>query len=399
MALASAQRNDDMGRGRATGSGPLAASRAVMGLERVSKTYPGQSQPAVNELSLDIMQGEIFSLLGPSGCGKTTTLRMVAGLETPDLGVIRFGDTSIFDAGRGLCVPPEKREVGMVFQSYAIWPHMTVRENIGYPLKVKGCSRKQIDERVSNVLHLVGMGHLAERSAVLLSGGQQQRIALARALVYEPAFLLLDEPFSNLDAKLRENMRMELKLLQAKLKLTVLFVTHDQVEALSLSSRMAILDHGHVQQIGTPRQLYEKPVNEIVRDFLGSSVMLTGACGGCDQDGRVGLRIGGALGEVRVERPDDVAVGSGTEMVCSVRPEDIAVFPGHELPESAATASLCLQGVVEASLFTGDRTEYRIRISDQNPVLVYGRRRDSFKDGASVTLAIPLDCLRLWPKR
>jgi iron(III) transport system ATP-binding protein len=368
-----------------------------MRLDRVSKTYPGQSQPAVSDLSLDILQGEIFSLVGPSGCGKTTTLRMVAGLETPDTGIIRFGDTSIFDAARGLCVPPEKREVGMVFQSYAIWPHMTVMENIGYPLKVKGYARKEIDERVAGVLNLVGMSQLAERSAVLLSGGQQQRVALARALVYEPAFLLLDEPFSNLDAKLRESMRMELKLLQAKLRLTVLFVTHDQVEALSLSSRMAILDHGHVQQIGTPRELYEKPANETVRDFLGSSVILTGACGGCDKDGRVGLRIAGALGELRIERPDHVAVESGTEIVCSVRPEDIAVFPGHELP-AAAAASLCLRGVVEASLFTGDRTEYRVKISDQNPVLVYGRRRDCFKDGASVTLAIPLECLRLWPK-
>jgi ABC-type Fe3+/spermidine/putrescine transport system ATPase subunit len=368
-------------------------------LERVSKTYPGQSQPAISDLSLDIMQGEIFSLVGPSGCGKTTTLRMVAGLETPDSGIIHFGDTTVFDAARGLCIPPEKREIGMVFQSYAIWPHMTVRENIGYPLKVKGYSRRQIVERVSNVLNLVGMNHLAERPAVLLSGGQQQRVALARALVYEPAFLLLDEPFSNLDAKLRESMRIELKLLQAKLKLTVLFVTHDQVEALSLSSRMAILDHGHVQQIGTPRELYEKPANEIVRDVLGNSVILTGASGGCDKDGRVDMRIAGAVGEVPIERPDGVAVERGAEMLCSVRPEDIAVFPGHEPPAAAATASLCLQGVVETSLFIGDRTEYRVKISEQNPVLVYGRRRDCFNDGEPVTLAIPLDCLRLWPKR
>jgi iron(III) transport system ATP-binding protein len=367
-------------------------------LDCVSKTYPGQAQPAVSDLSFEIMQGEIFSLVGPSGCGKTTTLRMVAGLEAPDSGIIRFGDTTIFDAERGLCVPPEKREIGMVFQSYAIWPHMTVRENIGYPLKVKGYSRKQIGERVSDVLHLVGMSDLAEQHAVLLSGGQQQRVALARALVYEPAFLLLDEPFSNLDAKLRESMRIEVKLLQAKLKLTVLFVTHDQVEALSLSSRMAVLNHGHVQQVGTPRELYEKPVNEIVRDFLGSSVILTGASAGCDKDGRV-VRIAGAHGEVRIECPDNVAVERGTEVVCSVRPEDIVVFPGHELPAAAAAASLYLRGVVEAALFTGDRTEYRVRISDQSPVLVYGPRRDCLKDGAPVTLAVPLDCLRLWPKR
>ncbi len=231
------------------------------------KTYPGGAQPAVKGLSLDVYNGEIVTLLGPSGCGKTTTLRMVAGLEVPDQGDIFFGDHSVVMTSRRLFVPPDKRKVGMVFQSYAIWPHMTVEQNVAFPLQSRKCPRREVRERVWRALELVGMAGFEDRPGPLLSGGQQQRVALARALVSEPRLLLLDEPFSNLDAKLREQMRTELKLLQKRLKVAVLFVTHDQIEALSLSNRIALMNSGVVQQQGSPQLLDEEPANEFVRIF------------------------------------------------------------------------------------------------------------------------------------
>ena len=199
-----------------------------------------------------IQRGEVFTLLGPSGCGKTTTLRLVAGLERPDAGEIMLRGRIVASAAPALFVPPHKRNLGMVFQSYAIWPHLSVFENVAYPLRLRGTPAAALRERVTGVLDLVGLHGLAERAATLLSGGQMQRLALCRALVYEPDLLLLDEPFSSLDAKLREQMRVELKLLQRRLGVTVLFVTHDQVEALSLSDRIAVMQRGRVEQVGSP---------------------------------------------------------------------------------------------------------------------------------------------------
>ena len=205
-------------------SKPLAAIR----LENLSKTYPGATEKAVDGLTLEVADGEVFTLLGPSGCGKSTTLRMVAGLEEPDEGSIHFGGKAVVVTNQDIAIPPEKRNVGMVFQSYAIWPHMTVEENVGFPLKARKFPGAEIKPRVAKVLELVGMGGMEKRPGPLLSGGQQQRVALARALVNEPRILLLDEPFSNLDAKLREQMRLEVKLLQKRLNIAVLFVTHEK---------------------------------------------------------------------------------------------------------------------------------------------------------------------------
>jgi iron(III) transport system ATP-binding protein len=211
---------------------------------------------AVDDLNLEIEEGEIFTLLGPSGCGKTTTLRLIAGLEWPDHGEIVLGEHTVLSVRRDIFVPSHKRNLGMVFQSYAIWPHMTVFENVAYPLKVRHIASSQIRDRVIRTLDLVGLGGLENRQAPQLSGGQQQRVALARALVHEPRILLLDEPFSNLDAKLREQMRFHLKLLLKKINITVVFVTHDQIEALSLSDRTAVMNAGHIDQLGSPRELY-----------------------------------------------------------------------------------------------------------------------------------------------
>src|SRR5215471_12742339 len=250
--------------GTSVGAEP-GTTETVLSLDRVTKLF-GTTR-AVDEVSLSVRRGEVFTLLGPSGCGKTTTLRLVAGLEHPDAGEITLRGRVVASARRRLFVPPHKRNLGMVFQSYAIWPHMTVFDNVAYPLALRGTKRAIAREKVSRVLGLVGLEGLETRSATLLSGGQMQRLALCRALVYEPDLLLLDEPFSNLDAKLREQMRLELKQLHRRLQITVLFVTHDQIEALSLSDRIAVMHLGRVEQLDTPRVLYDTPRSAIVRDF------------------------------------------------------------------------------------------------------------------------------------
>src|SRR4249919_3807364 len=214
---------------------------------------------AVDGVSFTIERGEFFTLLGPSGCGKSTTLRLVAGLEEPDNGEIFISGKPVAVAARGIFLPPEKRELGMVFQSYAIWPHLTVFENVAFPLRVRHEAAAAVRQRVYRVLEIVGLAGVAERGATQLSGGQQQRVALARALVYEPTLLLLDEPLSNLDSVLRREMRAQLKELQSRLAMTVLYVTHDQEEAMSLSSRVVVMNGGVVEQIGPPDAVYEQP--------------------------------------------------------------------------------------------------------------------------------------------
>ena len=254
------------------------ASETVLSLDGVSKLFGAVA--AVDRASLRVERGEIFTLLGPSGCGKTTTLRLVAGLEQPDAGEITLRGRVVASAARRLFVAPHRRNLGMVFQSYAIWPHMTVFENVAYPLTLRGARRAAVREKVASVLELVGLTGLEGRAATLLSGGQMQRLALCRALVYEPDLLLLDEPFSNLDAKLREQMRIEVKLLQRRLGITILFVTHDQVEALSLSDRIAVMQRGRVEQVASPKSLYERPASAFIRDFLGQTVILRGRVDG-----------------------------------------------------------------------------------------------------------------------
>src|SRR2546426_236624 len=247
----------------------------VLRLDGVTKVFGAVR--ALDGASLEVERGEIFTLLGPSAYGKTATLRLVAGLEHPDAVEIARRGRVVASVARRVFVAPHKRNLGMVFQSYAIWPHMNVFENVAYPLRLRGVKRSVVAEKVTRVLDLVGLAGLDERGATLLSGGQMQRLALCRALVYEPDLLLLDEPFSNLDAKLREQMRVELKLLQRRLGITVLFVTHDQIEALSLSDRIAVMQRGRVEQVGAPRELYERPASAFVRDFLGQTVILRGA--------------------------------------------------------------------------------------------------------------------------
>src|SRR5438270_3521728 len=257
---------------------------SVKGLYTEYPNDRGQIVKAAQNVTFDVPEGKLFTLLGPSGCGKTTTLRSIAGLERPRVGEIRVDEELIYSSSRGIFVSPNQRGLGMVFQSYAIWPHMTVYENAAFPLRVgrRRFSRREIDEHVMRVLATVDLADMAQREATKLSGGQQQRLALARALVMEPRVLLLDEPLSNLDAKLRERMPFELKRLQRELGITTVYVTHDQSEALALSHSIAVMNRGRIEQIGAPREIYERPGNQFVADFVGSTNFLDATVSAAD---------------------------------------------------------------------------------------------------------------------
>jgi len=361
-------------------------SQAFVQLERLSKSYG--PVPAVIDLSLEIAQGESLTLLGPSGCGKTTTLRMVAGLEKPDAGAIRFAGKPVVSIADGINLPPEKRNIGMVFQSYAIWPHMTVAQNVAFPLKVRRVDAATIRERVRAALATIGLAGLEDRPATRLSGGQQQRVALARALIHEPALLLLDEPLSNLDVKLREQMRIELKLLQARLGLTLIYVTHDQSEALSLSDRIAVLNRGRIEQIGSPRTLYEQPATPFVRDFLGKSVTLPGRVKAIAA-GRAAVELAGNSGAlIDCPIPPGLDLAANREVEVSLRPEAIRLANGHDG---------ALHGVVEAVLYQGERSECEVKIGDR-ALCIYLPSDSNPAPGDRIALAIERDAPRLWTK-
>ena len=295
---------------------------------------------AVNNFTATIGDGEFVSILGPSGCGKTTMLRMVAGFEKPTCGEIHIGDRLVSSPEQGVFVPPEKRAIGMVFQSYAVWPHMTVFDNVGYPLKIKGLAKADIAERTNRALELVHLDGLAHRLPSQLSGGQQQRVALARALVAEPQLLLLDEPLSNLDAKLRESMRFEIKDLQKKLGVTVIYVTHDQAEAMAMSDRIIVMNAGVIQQVGAPGAIYETPANKTVADFIGLVNFIPAAA----SDERVNIP---ALGLTIPPVP-----GVSGQAIAAVRPEHIALTNDDG----------GLTGTVLHKFYLGDAVDWRIEV-------------------------------------
>jgi iron(III) transport system ATP-binding protein len=278
---------------------------------------------AVNHIQLDVIEGEILTLLGPSGCGKTTTLRCIAGLEKPEEGNIVIDGKPMLSDG---FVPPSKRGIGMVFQNYAVWPHMKVFSNIAYGLKLQGIPRRSIQERAQQVLELVGLNGLEERYPAQLSGGQQQRVALARALVRNPKVLLLDEPLSNLDAKLREKMRFEIKSLVRRMGITSVYVTHDQAEAMVISDRIAIMDSGNVVQIGTPHEIYEKPANRFVADFIGTMNFMPGEVVRVLQDTDTVYVRTEFSEKLQSKTPDVTATTPGKKVHASIRPEDVEVF-------------------------------------------------------------------------
>jgi iron(III) transport system ATP-binding protein len=315
---------------------------------------------AVDNVSLKVEQGKLFTLLGPSGCGKTTTLRCIAGLEHPDQGEIVVADRTMYSSTRHIRLRACDRGLGMVFQSYAIWPHLDVFKNVAFPLSVmprrKRPSKKQIAERVDRVLNVVQLGDLASRRATDLSGGQQQRLALARALVMEPPLLLLDEPLSNLDAKLREVMRFELKRLQRDLGITAVYVTHDQVEALAMSNLIAVMRGGQIEQIGRPRDVYERPSSRFVADFIGTSNFLDGVIESSSATDEFVVRTG--AGELRVGSP--AALSRGDRVIVAVRPENLALTKVEPADESTGPWS----GVIETRAFLGESIDYIVKIGD-----------------------------------
>src|SRR6266436_6434937 len=283
----------------------------VEGLTKIFDNSTDQMAGGIRGAGFTLEPGTFFTLLGPSGCGKTTTLRCVAGLETPDDGVIAVDGRTLFDAKARVNVPVERRSVGMVFQSYAIWPHMTVAENVAFPFTVskqRRYSRAEIEEGVRRSLAIVDLDGFQERPSTRLSGGQQQRVALARAIVHEPRLLLLDEPLSNLDAQLRDDMRGELKRLQSKIGITTVYVTHDQSEALALSDRLAVIDRGRITQIGSPQEIYFRPANPFVARFVGATNLLPGRLLGlADGKGRAEVLSGRQIQCVVPRAIDDLS--------------------------------------------------------------------------------------------
>ena len=285
---------------------------SVITLDHITKKF-GDSV-VLNDFSDEFRDGEFVTLLGPSGCGKTTMLRMIAGFEKPTSGEIRIDGRTVSSADT--FVPPEKRELGMVFQSYAVWPHMNVFNNVAYPLKIRKLPKAEIKEKVDKVLESVHLSQYSKRMPSELSGGQQQRVALARALVAEPKVLLLDEPLSNLDAKLRERMRFEIKEIQERLHINVIYVTHDQGEAMTMSDRVFVINSGVLQQVGTPVEIYRSPKNQFVADFVGKVNFLKGISDG---------------GKIKLSGIDDTLDYSGPvsgEVDVAVRPENIHIVNG-----------------------------------------------------------------------
>jgi iron(III) transport system ATP-binding protein len=339
---------------------------------------------AVQGVSFSVQPGEFFTLLGPSGCGKTTTLRLIAGLEEPDSGEILIAGRPMAAPNLGVFVPAEKRRLGMVFQSYAIWPHLSVFENVAFPLRVRRDDSETVRRRVEQALATVGLGGFAERGATQLSGGQQQRVALARALVYEPAILLLDEPLSNLDAKLREQMRGEIRALQRKLSLTVLYVTHDQAEAMTLSDRIAVMQRGQVEQLGSPADVYETPATPFVAEFLGRTVCLIGRIVKNGSGCWIEFADGAGRGAVTESAASSFPHGANLEIL--TRPEDLEIVPPGELAPNQLAAT------IEQVAYLGDRFEYHVHAGGASFVLSAPKK---FRYDAGAAIRLLVDPARL----
>ncbi|RDJ22420.1 ABC transporter ATP-binding protein [Bosea caraganae] len=352
---------------------------AALRIEGLSKAFaPGR--PAIDDLSLTVEDGEIAVLLGPSGCGKTSTLRCVAGLEQPDAGRIAIGGNEVVSASGGVFVPPQRRELGMVFQSYAIWPHLDVRENVAYPLRRRGVSRRERAERVDAVLDLVGLRNFADRSVATLSGGQAQRVALARSLVYEPRLLLLDEPLSNLDVALRLRLRDELRRIIKRTGLTALFVTHDQSEAIALADRIAVMRDGRLLQFATPTELYNRPVDGFVAEFTGAGNLLPATLLTAEERKGVALIAGKRL-PVELARP----ARSGTAVTIVIRPENLRLRPaGTERLDRAA-----LPGRILSRRYQGAQTSYSVEIDGLVLEAVEAGSLPRFVEGDAVEVLLP----------
>jgi iron(III) transport system ATP-binding protein len=312
-----------------------------------------EGAPAVDDLTLEIADGEFVSLLGPSGCGKTTTLRLVAGFLSPDAGEIRVDQRVV--SSPSVLIPPERRHMSMIFQTYAVWPHMTVFQNVAYGLKLKKLAGAEIGKKVDRILRLVHLETLADRYSAELSGGQQQRVALARALVVEPQILLLDEPLSNLDANLREEMRFEIRRLHEEFRITTIYVTHDQAEAMVTSDRIAVMNLGRIVQVGNPEEIFERPKSRFVAEFIGKTNILNGTL----EDGRT-VALGGGL-SLQVASAGHIR---GKEVCICIRPHSISLIANAAEAEQAKRGGCNLfSGIIQRRVYFGDAIDYTVELS------------------------------------
>ncbi len=348
------------------------------------KTFAGGSVRAVDEINFAVPTGSVLTLLGPSGCGKTTTMRSIAGLEKPDGGSIQVGERVVYDAAQRINLRPNQRHVGMVFQSYAIWPHMTVFDNVAYPLK-GNADRATIKQRTMSSLELVGLDHLAGRRAPNLSGGQQQRVALARALVAQPEVLLLDEPLSNLDAKLRDQMRKEIRELQQRLGITTLYVTHDQSEALAISDFVAVMSQGNIVDFGEPERIYSRPASRAVAEFIGMANVV--------ELSRMRAVDGRWIGESQLG-PISIEQEGAPPATCSVliRLEDL-----HFTSPEEAGAPNVWPGRVVTSIYLGSYFECEVEVNGQR-LRTHVARRERPTEGQNVYVKVPPEALYLLPE-
>jgi iron(III) transport system ATP-binding protein len=340
---------------------------------------------AVAGLDLTVQPGELVALLGPSGCGKTTTLRLVAGFMAPDAGEIRVGDRVL--SSPGTVIPPERRRMAMIFQSYALWPHMTVAQNVAYGLRFAKAQRTERSGRVDEILRAVQLAGYGARYPGELSGGQQQRVAVARALVVEPEILLLDEPLSNLDASLREEMRFEIRRLHERFGITTLYVTHDQAEAMVISDRAAVIRNGRVEQIGAPHELFERPRTRFVAEFIGKTNLIDAVADGAGSVARGRLRL----------RVAADGLTPGTPAVVSIRPHVITLGPRGDAPTPPVGANT-LAGTVRRASYLGDTVDYQIGLEDSDVVLrVTGPTPARARAGDPVAVTVPAEACILLP--
>jgi spermidine/putrescine ABC transporter ATP-binding subunit len=360
-------------------------SNVAVRFEDVVKRFG--STTAVNRVTLDVKQGEFTTLLGPSGCGKTTTLRLVAGFIEPDEGRILIKGEDVSNR------PPNERNLGMVFQSYALFPHMTAHENIGFGLRIRKIPKDEIDRRVNEALELIQLQGYGDRYPRELSGGQQQRIALARAIVVQPDVLLLDEPLSNLDYQLRQQMRLEIKAIQSRVGVTSIYVTHDQGEALTMSDKIAVMNKGEVVQVGTPVEIYERPNSEFVAGFIGEANFFEGTVKDVGEVVTVSTKDGF---DFTIALPSNEKVSPGTQGFVAVRPQAITISRQRRDEKNS------LPGTVEKIVYVGSMAKYHVRVSKASHAMVVDQAIVSgglpVKQGEQIWVSWPIDSMLLFPK-
>lgn len=359
-----------------------AVSVSITNLRKEFQRRGGERVVAVDDVSLEIRSGSLVILLGPSGCGKTTLLRCIAGLEYPDCGRIEISGQCVYDSERGIALPPERRDISMMFQSYALWPHMTAYQNVEYAVRSRGKSRVAARERSLQALDQVRIAELCDQYPGQMSGGQQQRVALARSLAVDPQVVLFDEPLSNVDAKVRYQLRRELVLMQRQLNFAGVYVTHDQVEALQMADLVAVMREGRIHQLGTPKEVYRLPRTRYVATFVGQANELNGEVTdvSCHAGNDTQLVVKTALGPIHaVGHYDDNQLGDRVSVI--IRPEDLAISETRP-----AAASNAWKTTVEVAMFSGGYSEYRMTVSEI-PLQVWSAQRDMFDEGQPVFLS------------